>query len=228
MPSVFIPAPQFPNVPFLAGVPQLVRSALFKPATNVTLGTGAPQNQLWASSKVAPVWGVYDQDNNLVIFPDNVYAFSDRAEWNKPKYPVQNGSFASYNKVVIPFENSIRMTKGGSLTDRKNFLAQIDAIAGDLNQYNIMTPEKTYVGVNVSKRELIRTSSAGAYFIEIDLYFEQINQFQAQYSTTAANTSNAQNPSALPAVNLGNVQPQSVVPTNVQAIAANAISQAPL
>lgn len=229
MPSVFIPVAPFPNVPFLPGVPQLARSALFQPATTVTLGQNATTQQLALAAQTAPVWGVFDSNNNRVITPDNIYAFSDRAEWRVLDYPVQEGAFSSFNKVVVPFEDTLRFIKGGSLSARTAFLKQIDNIAGDTNLYTIVTPEKSYLNVNILKRELIRRSSEGAFFLEVDVYFRQINQVAAQYSTTAANTSNAADPASLPTVNQGNVQlvPLTSAQSSTSAQAANAIAQAP-
>lgn len=228
MPSVFVPKPPFPNVPFLLGVPQLVRALLFQPANAVTLGAQA-QHNLWASAQVAASWGVFDSNGNKVINPDNIYAFDDRQEWRLSDYPVQRGAFSSFNKVIVPFEDSLRMTKGGSLTERRAFLKSIDAIAGDTNLYSIRTPEKTYLSVNILRTELLRRSSEGAYFLEVDIFFRNIVEQTAQYSTAAANTADAQNSAALPAVNQGNVQavPLTSAQSSTAAQAANAIAQAP-
>lgn len=228
MPSVFVPKPPFPNVPFLLGVPQLVRALLFQPANTVTLGAQA-QHNLWASAQVVPSWGVFDANGNKVINPDNVFAFSDRAEWRESDYPVQRGTFASFNKVAVPFEDMVRMTKGGSLSDRQQFLKSIDDIAGDTNLYSVRTPEKTYLNMNILRRELLRRSSEGAYFLEVDIFFRNIIEQTPQYSSTAADTANAQNPSALPVVNQGNVQavPLTSAQSSTGAQAANAIAQAP-
>jgi hypothetical protein len=227
MPSVFVPVSTFPNVPFLPGVPQIARSALFQPATQVTLGAQA-QSGLWAASQVIPSWGIFDANGNKVIFPDNIFAFSDRAEWRTSDYPVEDGGFGSYNKVIVPFEDSVRMTKGGSLSQRNAFLKSIDNISGDTLLYSIRTPEKTYLDVNVLRRELLRRSSEGAYFLEVDLFFRNIQEKTPQYSTAAANTSNAANPAALPTTNVGNVQTNSTVPNSLQNTVQGAIASAPL
>lgn len=231
MPSVFIPTPQFPNVPFLLGVPSMVRSALVPPSPLPTIGDEA-QGPLWAAGRGAPTWGVFDQNNNRVIEPDSVLDFDNRNEWRTSDYPVARNvnntgtGFAAYNKVILPFEISVRMSKGGSVSDRTNFLNQIETIAGDTNLYNILTPEKTYIGVNVIRYEVTRRGASGAYFLsEVDIFFRQILVEQAQYSSTTANTANAQNAAALPAVNQGNVQPQNALSPNVTAAASSAISQ---
>lgn len=220
--------PPFPNVPQLPGVPQLVRSALT--AVNTVLNTGLLVQEIIAFvTAQAPVWGVLDQNNNKVINPDNIYSLNYRAEWRKSNYTNQVGAFTSFNKVEVPFETAVRMTKGGSLSDRKAFLKQIKAIVADTNLYNIATPEETFLNVNVTRFEYTRRSSEGAYFLEVDLMFDAVNQQNAQYSSTSANTANALNPAALPTVNGGNVQavPLTSAQSSTAAQAASAIAQAP-
>jgi hypothetical protein len=226
MPLPIIPAAPFPNVPALPGVPQLVRSLLFPPSPLPSIGSQASSG-LWASSGELPTWGVFDSSGTQVIDPDNIFSLSNRNEWRLLDYPVQDGAFASFNKVIVPFEVSVRMTKGGSQSDRSAFLDQIEAIAGDLNLYDILTPEVTYTDVNITRYELTRRSAEGAFFLEVDLFFRQILQVAAQYSTSAANTQNAQNPAAVPPDNTGLVQSQPA-PANAQAIAQNALTQAPM
>jgi hypothetical protein len=224
MPSVIISVPPFPNVPQLTGVPQLIRSNEFPASPLPTIGTET-QAPLWAASQGAPTWGVFDANLNRVVTPDSVLNFDNRNEWQIPDFPVQAGSFTTYNKVVKPYEISLRMTKGGSLSDRTAFINQIKTIAGDTNLYTILTPEISYVGVNITRYEITRRGAEGAFFLaEVDIFFRQVLQTPALYSTTSANTTNAQNPAAVPAVNNGNVQPSSAVPAVAQQVAANAIS----
>lgn len=228
MPLPIIPVPQFPLVPALAGVPQLVRRFLDSPPNSVTLGQGALQKQLAAAQQNVFPWGVFGPDGSQVLKPDSILNLDNRNEWKISDYPVQVGSFASYNKVIVPFEISLRFSKGGDLGQRAAFLKSIDDIAGDVNLYAIVTPERTYLDVNITRYEVTRRGAEGAYFLcEVDVFFRQILQVTPQYSTTAADTSNAQNPAAQPPVNQGTLQPVNAVPTTAQQQAASAIAQAP-
>lgn len=231
MPLPIIPKPPFPNVPVLLGVPQLIRIALNTPANSITqinAQTEQQQAQLWAAATTQPAWGIFDPASGLpAVQPDSIYALDYSDEWKIPDFVIQNGGFASYNKVIIPFELSVRMNKGGSLADRTQFLNDINAIVGDTNLYTIITPEQTYENCNIRRREMVRRSAEGAYFVEVDVFFRQINQVTAQYSATAANTTNAQSPAAVPSVSLGNVQPSTAVPAGAAATAQSAITNTP-
>jgi hypothetical protein len=231
MPSVFITVPTYPNVPNLLGVPQLVRSALFPP-TALPVLSPSEQGQVFASSQQTPVWGVFNPANNQkVIDADSVQSFDNRNEWKLADFPIQAGQFASYNKVIIPFENSLRFIKTGSLADRQLFLQQIANIAGDTNLYNIVTPEVTYLNVNVLRYEQVRRDQRDAFALwEVDVFFRQINQVNAQYSTTqvlGADTSNAQQPQAKPFINQG-LTSATAPPAVATASATAAIAGAPM
>jgi hypothetical protein len=231
MPSTFIPVPPFPNVPQLPGVPQLTRSPIGALAATVptiirSLLAPAMPGVLFHAVKAAPVWGIFDETGSQVISPDSILDFGYRAEYRVSDYPVQAGQFANYNKVTVPYEASVKMVKGSDLDARIRFTDACETVAASLALYSIITPEKTYVNVNPIRLEILRRETAGAFFIEAEMYFRQIQQVTPQYSSTtaaAANTANAQNPAATPQQNLGIVQPQAV-PSAVSLIVSDILS----
>ncbi len=221
---VTVATPQFPNVPVLPGVPQIARSLLFPPSPPPTIGTAATSGNLWQSSQSAPVWGVFDSNGNQVVAPDSVQEFGWRQENRVPNFPVQAGQFSTYNRVGLPYESSVTLTKGGDLTSRSTFLQQIDALIAqsNINLYTIRTPEKSYLSVTVNRAELARRGKDNAFYFDVELYFTQVNQVAAQYSTTQTATNNASVPSAIPPANQGLNNPQTPT-TAVQQSALAAI-----
>lgn len=236
-----IPKPAFPNVPQLPGVPQLPRSPQFPAAPTPVLALGLALGRLWQAIFSQPQWAIYksnppqaqdtsdaglgtvtiESDRTAVVKPDSFGEFTFRNEWSVVDVPLQDGEFASYNKVNQPYEIMVRMYKGGTKEARQAFIDSIIAIAGDLQLYDIVTPEKVYLNVNVTRWEQSRRGARGAYFLsEVDLYFREIRTVTAAYTTTAVTTSNAQNPSAEPVTNVGVVQAQ---PTDVTVEEAEAI-----
>jgi hypothetical protein len=223
---ITVALPQFPDVPQFPGVPQLARSLLFPVSVSVSIGTPALQGALWQATQAAPVWGIFDQDNNQVVTPDSVADFGWRQELRVSNFPVQQGQFASYNRVFLPFESSIVLSKGGALSDRQTFLQQIDALIAPQNVqlYNIATPEKSYLDCTVTRAELSRRGKDNAFYFDVELFFVQVAQVQAQYSTSGTTpTANAQEPSAVPTANNG-LSNASVPSPAVQAAAITAIT----
>jgi hypothetical protein len=228
-----IPKPVFPNVPKLPGVPQLRRSPQFPAAPPPIVGIAIVLGRLWQALFSQPAWAIYKQavttpqtnddgvetvtvvaEREPVVVPDSFLEFGYRNEYTMSDYPVQDGGFASYDKVANPFETMVRMAKGGSQQERKKFLDSLDAIVGTLDLYDILTPEKTYLGVNVLRYEFARRGNRNAYFFtEVDLYFREIRTVTATYSNTAVTTQNAQEPSAAPVTNTGTVQGQPTTAT---------------
>jgi len=222
-----IPKPPFPNVPKAPGVPQLARSNLFPASPGPVIGLALALGKLWQSIFAQPQWGIYKTNppntkdasgietvtivakRTPVVVPDSFGEFAYRNEWAVSDFPVQEGAFANYDKVSQPFEIMVRLYKGGTKEARKKFLDSIEAIAGTLDLYDIVTPEKSYVGVNVMRYEVTRRGARGAYFLsEVDLYFREIRTVTAAYTSTAVTTQNAQNPSAQSVTNTGSVQAQ--------------------
>lgn len=228
----------YPDVPFVRGVPQMRRSPTAAQIRALAIATSAISGRLWQAAQSQPKWGVYpagyqpagtrtlrqivigtrrddNTPNGRVIVPDSILAFDNRNEYRVSDFPVQAGAFASYNKVASPFELVVRMSKGGTLEDRAVFLRQVAAVNASLALYDVRTPERTYLNVNVIRHEVTRRGAQGAYFLtEVDLFFREIRQVAAQYSTTEAATRNAEEPSARPPVNQGIVQPEAV-PANL-------------
>lgn len=206
---VTVALPPFPNVPALPGVPQLARSLLFAAAAPPALGFAAEPSVLWRATQAAPVWGVFDKNNRLVVNADSVQAFDWRKENRISNFPIQAGQFGTYNRVGLPSETSVILSKGSAngngLAARSAFLAQIDAIVAqsNINLYTIRTPEKSYVNVSVTRAEISRRGVGSANYIDVELYFIEIADVAAQYSTTTTPTNNASTPSALPVTNQG-------------------------
>lgn len=208
----------FPNVPNYPGVPQLARAVLPTPSSVAVSIGGAVLSSLFGLIATQSQWGVYDSSGDLVFEPDSFLEFECHPKSDISDFPVQgeNGdptSFASYNKVLLPWDSRIRMSKGSELTDRQQFLKSIKTAFNSIGLYTIITPEETYQNCDILNYDIVRTSegtrATGAYFLaEIDVYFKQILSVQAQYSTTAL--ANAANPSAQPQLVAGAVLPQDL------------------
>lgn len=207
----FIPKPTFPNVPNLPGVPQLRRAAdAIIPVALRVLGSAAALGALWQSYFATPQWGVYDTEGNARLQPDNVRDMSLRLDSTVAGFPVAPNSFAAYNKVIHPDEIYLRMSKGGSQQDRANFISDAIYLQRSLGQFRVLTPERSHERLNLVRVEIHRRGAEGAYYLpEVDLFFQEIRESTAEYTSYEASTENAQDPSAQPSVNQGRVQGQT-------------------
>ena len=197
----------FPDVPQLPGVPQLARLAGVSPATVISIG-GAVLGSLFGNTLTSAQsgWGIYDSNNNLVVVADSILEFEHHPHWRISDFPVQGSgtvptSFASYNKVKLPYEARVRLCKAGTLADRQLLLSALDNAANNTALYSIVTPERTYKNADIQSYDLVRSTDGDrapdAYFLtQVDINFIEVI--------------NAQNPYAQPQNSLGTVQLQPI------------------
>lgn len=175
--------PIFPDVPNVPGVPPLLRNPNDPVAGIAQLLTGDGIGL--APDSAAPSWGIFDSDGNSVIDADNTVDVAFDKDWNLSTYNQEQGAFQTYNKVENPFGIPITFSAGGSETNRSAFLASIEAIAGDTNLYDVVTPEKTYQNCNIQKYGYKRTNRNGRGLIHVTIMLLEIrNNAQQSFSTT--------------------------------------------
>jgi hypothetical protein len=156
-----------------------------------------------------PKWGVFNPDGSIALQPDSMISLDFRRDWKIPNYPVEQGAFQSYNKVGLPSDTRIRLSKGGTDSERHAFLVQVAAAAKSLNLYNIVMPEGALIqSVNFTSYAISRTSTNGVGLISIDLQLEEVRVT----ATAAFSNNNTAAPSGADPVNDGQVQ-ATAVPT---------------
>ena len=183
------------NFPFLPGVPPLQNKII---AAGALLAATGIQKLL---DKLKPTWGIYDAGgNDEIIKPDSFLAIDYTNSQNISDYPIEKGGFASYNKVQNPFSATIRISKGGSDTDRATFLSKLESMLTSLELYTIVTPEKAYINVNIENIDYRRESTNGVSLIVASLRFVEIREAilvseqRAGSPSTTATTPTAQAP----------------------------------
>ena len=183
------------DVPNTPGVPPIRDAA---PADNAPpLTSDGPR----VAGQPLPRWGLYTTGGAIALEADNVISFDHGQEFRVADYPIEEGGFESYNKVAVPTDIRLLFTKGGTEADRTKFMTTIDTIVASTTLYNVVTPEKTYLRMNVIRQTQRRSAEGGAQLIGIELQLREIrNATKAVFTSTKA-------PSGAKAVNDGAVQP---------------------
>lgn len=187
-----IPKALYPSVPNLPGVPALLRnpSAIIGAVVGLVTGSQA-LGRLTGSAPV--VWGVFDKTGAIVAQATNVISVDYRNSSKVSDYPVEQGAFASYNKVANPYDVKIRMTCDGTTplgvssllnpldvlshqANRTDFINALDAAANSLDLYTVVTPERTYTNANIESWDYRRETTNGASIIIADIYLREIRE----------------------------------------------------
>jgi hypothetical protein len=198
----------FPNFP---GIPPLKNPG---PAGIATLASSQITKLL---NSLAPKWGIYKKKGlgySPAITVDSVISVDYANAANILNYPIEDGAFASYNKVQNPRDLSVVVTKGGSQDEISKFINDLETLQSSLELYSIITQGKAYVDVNIDRVEYRREATNGAHMIKAVIHFVEIRAAKAKFSKPGAASPTATAPSAQASVNNGQVQPASA-PANV-------------
>lgn len=190
----------FVDVPDVPGVPSVLRAAGFVSPSIALLASDAAS--LLSLFFAVQQWGIY-QSGFPVITADTVASLEYQKSWTISDYPVEGGAFESYDKVYVPFNGYVRFAAGETEANRAALLASIDAIAADLNFYDIVTPEKIFPSCNIVDYNFRRTATNGLGLLVVDVKVEEV---RVTGQTTSGSTKSADNASQ---VNGGPVQSAS-------------------
>ena len=184
-----------------------------------------------------PQWGLFLNGAPAVI-ADNVVSFEFKQDFRTSNFPVEEGSFETYNKVQVPYDVRLQFSTGGSVADRQTLIQSVDAVIASTDLFDSVTPEKVYQSINPVHQSIRRTSRNGVGLLVIDVYCQQIrvtatqqftNSQQSSTSSATATTGGTagititpinqpQSPSAAPQISDGTVQPLNPTPAQQAAV----------
>lgn len=205
----------FPDVPNEAGVPTVARNT--SNSGEYDTATDSSSSTLGSPNQDAGKWGIYDSNGNLLGQTSNgdsvdvddagpsTYTFDYRKETTVSDFPVEEGSFASYNKVERPGTPSVTLIVTGTQEQRTAFLSDLDDACKSTDLYSVATPEQTYYSVNIESYSYSRSNAKGANAIIVDVSLKEIRTVTVTYTTAPVNS--PQDTSATPQVSGGIVQP---------------------
>lgn len=191
----------YPLVPKLAGVPSVLRAGaqVFDTLTLGFLGAGDLVDSIVGSEPV--LWGVFRDNGQPIAEYDSVVSMNYRDDCRVSDYPIENGSFASYNKVDQPFTTQVMLSCGGSMTRRAAFQAALRDARRTLTLYTVIVEDGTFTNCNLVALDWARSNQDGAHIIKAYCEFREIRV----RGTTAF--SQTEDPAGASPINQGQVQP---------------------
>lgn len=172
-------------------------------------GTGSP-----------PLWGLFIGARPVVIC-DTVLAVDYKQDWAIADYPVERGGFESYDKVNTPYAMRMTFVSGGSEAKRQALLDSVAGISDTLTLLNAVTPEATYIGVNIGHYSYRRTAQNGLGLMIVNVGVIEIRE------EGVTDFKNAKEPGGYAASQAGNVQAQTPSDAVSGAVAAGDRAEAP-
>lgn len=170
---------------------QITGQAISLGKTSASIAAQAEKNIPEKSAATSPgkdapkfEWGIY-KDGSAFLVPDNIVAVEYGSENRIADYPVEGGTIVSYDKVKMPSSVFVTVTKGGSISDKSEFLDKLDLMRTDLDVYEIVTPEQTFTNMNITGIKISRSADRGATLIIAEIAFREVMQtLNRSYSNT--------------------------------------------
>lgn len=199
----------FPNVPIAPGVPSVKRLAGALAGEVLQRLTG---DQLLGSESDEAKWGIYGADGFRALSPDSFYAFEFGKEYRISDFPVEGGTFESYDKVETPYLIRLEMTKGGTEFERSDFLAIVASLVDSTDTFEIVTPDEYYPNANLVRYDFRRTAINGVQLLTVNLVAQQVRAAAEAQFTSSKSASGADPASNGPvqAVPVEGAQPSGV------------------
>jgi len=227
----------FPDVPKFPGVPALPRSPKFPPL--VRSGLGLVQGMLWRVFQVQTRWGIFDSKGKPLGDPAKFTGLIGNAldaaglgstlstnsvdyskETKVSDFPIEQGSFASYNKVETPASPIVTLCLTGSENNRRTFLEAIDKAVKSTDLYSVVTPEVTYIDYSIERYNYSRRNSKGATLLIVEITLKEIRQVSSQYTQSNKGQVDApKDAGATPTTDNGKVQAKIPDTSTLKAIA---------
>jgi hypothetical protein len=164
----------------IPGVPNLLRNTAR--AIVITL-IGNAVGGLWKFLFPGPQWGVFLPGSaDPAVAVSSVVELGASGRSAVSDYPLQSGSFTSYNKVQTPDLYGIRLTSDGEEQSRAIFMSWLETNKNQTTLFDIVCPERRWPNATLTDYRIIRTSTSGASMITVDCVFQQIRDLPATYS----------------------------------------------
>jgi hypothetical protein len=159
------------NVPDVDGVPPVT----FAPGSGGDIILAAADAIGIAAAFDGPMtrWGIY-RGGFPVVIAESVLAVDFKREFAISDYPLEGGSFESYNKVRVPHDARVVLSSGGSLEQRRALLSSIESIIDDLELYDVVTPEAVYPSVNLVHMDYRRSAQSGAGLLQVAVWLREV------------------------------------------------------
>ena len=194
----------FPKIPDFAGLASSGADAA------IGLGGAALIKAIFGN-----VWGLFNEFGLPVLLADNVLGLSYQAASSIANAPIEQGSFASYNKVASPAQAVVQMSKGsGSSLERGAFLAQLLAYEGSTLKFYVISPEFVHRNMCITGVDYARSAQEGVQLIVVNVQLEEVREVKVNYSFEEVAA-----PEDAKTVDGGNVQPKEVSQSGLSKLA---------
>lgn len=131
-----------------------------------------------------PPYVLQDEDNNEIAF----YSMEEMSVTNTtsiPSEPIEEGSWASYNRVVEPLEATAILVMEGAEADIQTALDALNELARNEKKLTFITPFASYENMMLVSFDYRRDGNSGFNVLRVNINLKEIREVGSQKTTTA-------------------------------------------
>lgn len=132
--------------------------------------------------RLAPVKG------GTALSFDSMLSVDVKSENQVVQEAVEEGSFATYNKLASPTSIHIKLAKSGYDYDQQAFLKELDKLCDGVDLLRLTTPSATYSGYNVESYAYIRDDTSGAQLLTVELSLVEVREVSTNVTTSSTSS----------------------------------------
>ena len=142
------------------------------------------------------------------------------AEGKVVSAPIEQGSFASYNKVATPASIRATLAAEGELSDLQYVVDTLFSLKDGTEIVNFVTPVREYQGYTVEKFSYQQAAEKGVNVLYVEISLVEIKEVEPQYTDAKApapiTAKGAKNPANASTRDMGKKQAQEAKPYDSQ------------
>lgn len=137
-----------------------------------------------ALTSVNNTWSIVNESNSKAVSFTSILEVSVSSESQVSTCPIEEGSFAAYNKIVAPIQITMKVAVNGTKSELDTAIDKVKDLATGTELVNVITPEQEYEGYNIYKYAYRRAAEEGTDLIVFDLSLIEIKEVESEYTNT--------------------------------------------
>jgi hypothetical protein len=155
----------------------------------------------------AKSWTILDESGRDAIIFTAFIGIEVSNESQAPSNPIEEGSFANYNKVQTPASLSLTLAVQGTDFELETVLDKLNRFSGEASKLIVVTPSVIYDNLTLVQYSYRRSAEQGATLLTVALTFTEVRETRVQVTTKVI--TKPKNPTSASKENVGRVTPKT-------------------
>lgn len=127
-------------------------------------------------------WVLMDEGGSIAVAFTSFINMDLKTENKVIQAPTEEGSFVAYNKIQTPIEIGLQVAISGSVSDLESAVSDLLTMSSSTQLLSLITPEREYQSLNLTKLAWRRVAEDGTNVIYIDCGLSEVRQVTSEYT----------------------------------------------